>query len=81
MLNVFIICQSTSIKKIPYSYVLIDLQSNLLMRAQSAANDVEGVQYRRLHHVWILTSHDSQAAASILHDARLTTEFLSPSEL
>ena len=31
--------------------VLIDLQSNPPKRLQSAANDVEGVEYRRLRHV------------------------------
>jgi hypothetical protein len=39
------------ILKIPYSYLLIELQSNPPKRPHSAANDVEGVEYRRLHHV------------------------------
>jgi hypothetical protein len=39
--------------------VLLDLGTNPLKRPQSAANDVEGVEYCRLHHVWILTSHES----------------------
>ena len=30
------------------------------MRPQSTANDMEGVDYRLLHHVWILTSHNSK---------------------
>ena len=31
--------------------VLIDLQSNLPKHPQFSANDVEGVEYRRHHHV------------------------------
>ena len=31
--------------------LLIDLQSNRPKRTQSAANDVEGVEYYQLHHV------------------------------
>ena len=38
-------------KKLSYSYILIDLQSNPPKRPQCAANDVEGVEYRRFHHV------------------------------
>ena len=66
------------ILKIPYLYVFIELQSNRPKRPQSAANDVERVVYRRIHHVWILTSHDSIRVTTILHDALLSTEFFRP---
>ena len=36
--------------------VSIDFQSNAPKRPQSTANDVEGVEYRCLHHLWILIS-------------------------
>ena len=39
---------------------------------------MEGVEYCWLHHLWILTSRDSNRVASILHEAWFTTEFLSP---
>ena len=39
----------TSNLKIPYSYVLIDLQSIPPKRPQSNTNDMECVEYRRLH--------------------------------
>ena len=53
--------RTTNFKKIPYTYVLIDLQSNPLKCPQSIANDVEDIEYHQLHHVWILTSHDSSS--------------------
>ena len=53
---------------------LLDLQSNPPKRPQSAANDVEGVEYCQLHHSF-------SRVASILHDSWLTIEFLSPSML
>ena len=81
VLDVYIICQKSLhiqvIKKMMYSYVLINIQSNLSKRPQSAANDVESVEYRRLHHVWILTLCYSRVTF-ILHDSWLTTDFLSP---
>ena len=55
--------------------VLIDLQSNPPKRPQSAANDVEGVGFTMCE----FTSHNFSRVTSILHDAWLTTEFLSPS--
>ena len=48
-----------TIWKTPYSYIPMDFQSNPPMRLHSATNDVEGVEYRRLHYVWISTSHGS----------------------
>ena len=61
--------------------MLIDLQSNPPKRPQSAANDVQGVENRQLHHVQILNAHDSSRVTSILHGARLIIELLSPSVL
>ena len=62
VLDVFIICQKLRhIQVIEKNVILIliDSPSYSPKCPQSAANDVEGVEYRRLHHVWIwhLMSH------------------------
>ena len=63
-----IMTRTSDLKKIPYLYILAHLQSNPAKRLKSAANNVEGVEYRRLHHVRILISHYSSRATSILPD-------------
>ena len=72
VLDVFIIWQKLwhvqiIFLKMSHSYVLIDLQSNPPKRPQFAANDndVKGVEYRQLHHVWIL-----HFESSYIHSAR-----------
>ena len=69
-------------KKIEIDNIVLDVFINFSKirtrnppkRPQSAANYVEGVEYRQLH-VWILTSHDSSQVTSIRHDAWLTNGF------
>ena len=54
VLDVFITCQILRHVQLIFKKTvleLIDFQSNPPMRPQSAANDVEGVEYCRLHHV------------------------------
>jgi hypothetical protein len=53
VLDVFIICQELRhvqvISKISYSYILIYLQINRRNGPQPASNDLEDIEYRRLH--------------------------------
>ena len=49
--------RTSNLKIILYSYVLIDLQSNPSKHPKSAESVVEWIEYRRLHHVWMLTFH------------------------
>ena len=58
--DVFIICQRLRHVQLILKnvvLVLISFQSNPQKLPQSATQDMEGVEYHRLHHVWIFTSY------------------------
>ena len=50
--------RTSNLKNTVLARTVIELQSNPPKRPQCSANDLEGLEYRRHRHMWILTTHE-----------------------